>query len=55
MTDQTRWGIDLVQQENIAKAYEEQKEMREEVKVFVFKCCVFNLQKMYQEMKRLVK
>ena len=25
MTDQTRWGIDMVQQENKAKAYKEQK------------------------------
>ena len=29
MTDQTRWGIDQVQQENKAKAHEAQKEMRE--------------------------
>ena len=29
MTDQTRWGIDMVQQENKAKAYEDQKEMRD--------------------------
>ena len=55
MTDQTRWGIDIVQQENKAKVHEEQKEMREEVKDFVFNCSVFNLQKMYEEMKRLVK
>ena len=55
MTDQTRWGIDLVQLKNKAKVHEEQKEMREEVKNFVFNCSVFNLQKMYQEMKRLVR
>ena len=54
MTDQTRWGIDLVQQANKAKVHEEQKEMREEVKDFVFNCSVFNLQKMYQEMNSLV-
>ncbi len=30
MTDQTRWGIDLVQQQNKQKAFEQQKEMREE-------------------------
>ena len=55
MTDQTRWGIDLVQQKNKAKVHEEQKEMREEVKNFVINCSVFNLQKMYEEMKRLNK
>ena len=31
MTDQTRWGIPEVQLKNKAKAYKEQKEMREEV------------------------
>ena len=34
MTDQTRWGIDLVQQENKSKVHAEQKEMREEVKAW---------------------
>jgi hypothetical protein len=33
MTDQTRWGIDQVQQINKAKAYEDQKDMREELKI----------------------
>ena len=55
MTDQTRWGIDMVQQENKAKVYEEQKEMRDEVAFFVLNCNVFKLQKMYEEMKRLNK
>ena len=55
MTDQTRWGIDLVQQENKSKVHAEQKEMREEVKDFVANCNVFKLQKMYEEMKRLKK
>tara|TARA_R100001510_G_C7463236_1_gene82828 strand:+ start:212 stop:379 length:168 start_codon:yes stop_codon:yes gene_type:complete len=55
MTDQTKWGIDLVQQENKAKVYEEQKEMREELKIFVSYCSVFKLQKMYEEMKKLNK
>ena len=45
MTDQTRWGIDMVQQGNKAKVYTEQKEMREEVKNFVSNCNVFKLQK----------
>ena len=31
MTDQTRWGIDMVQQENKAKAHAEQKSMRDEL------------------------
>ena len=55
MTDQTRWGIDLVQQKNKHKAYENQNEMREEIKNFIFNCSVFKLHKMYDEMKRLEK
>jgi hypothetical protein len=55
MTDQTKWGIDMVQQENKAKVYEEQKIMRDEVAFFVLNCNVFKLQKMYEEMKRLKK
>ena len=51
MNDQTRWGIDQVQQENKAKAHEDQKEMREEVKEYVSKCSVFQLQKIHQKMK----
>ena len=35
MTDQTRWGIDMVQQENKAKVYEEQKAMRDDIAFFV--------------------
>jgi len=53
MTDQTRWGIDMVQQENKSKVYAEQKEMREDVKDFVAKCNVYKLQKMYERMKEL--
>ena len=55
MTDQTRWGIDMVQQKNKQKVYKEQKEMREEVQDFVANCNVYRLQKMYEEMKRLNK
>ena len=55
MTDQTKWGIDIVQQENKAKAHEEQKAMRDEVAFFVLNCNVFKLQSMYQEMRRLNK
>ncbi len=53
MTDQTRWGIELVQQKNKQKAFEQQKEMREELSKFVLNCSVFHLHKMYDEMKRL--
>ena len=55
MTDQTRWGIDIVQQENKAKVHKEQKAMRDEIAFFVLNCSVFKLQKMYEEMKRLKK
>ena len=55
MTDQTRWGIDQVQQENKARAREQQKEMRDQLAFFVLNCGVFKLQKMYEEMKRLQK
>ena len=53
MTDQTRWGIDMVQQGNKAKAYEDQKEMRDDLAFFVLNCNTFDLQNMYQEMRRL--
>ena len=54
MTDQTRWGIDLVQQQNKQKAYEDQKDMREELKKFILNCSVYNLQKMYEKMKEMM-
>ena len=53
MTDQTRWGIDMVQQENKAKAYKEQKEMRDELAFFVMNCTHFQMQELYSEMKRM--
>ena len=55
MTDQTKWGIDMVQQKNKQKVYAEQKEMRDDIAFFVLNCSVFKLQKMYEEMKRLHK
>ena len=55
MTDQTRWGIDQVQQKNKQKVYKEQKEMREEVQDFISNCNVFRLQKIYEKMKELKK
>ena len=55
MTDQTRWGIPEVQQKNKEKAYQEQTEMREDMAFFVLNCSVFQLQEMYNTMKRLRK
>ena len=52
MTDQTRWGIDMVQQENKAKA-QEQKEMRDDLAFYVLNCGVYQLQKMTERMKQL--
>ena len=53
MTDQTKWGIDIVQQENKAKAYEEQKHMRNDLAFFILNCNVYELQKMTERMKQL--
>ena len=53
MTDQTRWGIDIVLQENKAKAYAEQKSMRDELAFFVMNCTHFQMQELYSEMKRM--
>jgi len=53
MTDQTRWGIDMVQQENKHRAFKEQEDIRKELSNFVFNCSVFHMHKMYEEMKRL--
>ena len=53
MTDQTKWGIDMVQQENKAKAYKEQKIMRDDLAFFVLNCSVYELQKMTERMKQL--
>ncbi len=55
MTDQTRWGIDKVQQENNAKVHAEQKEKREDMVSFVLNCTAYDLQKMYERMKELKK
>jgi hypothetical protein len=53
MTDQTKWGIDMVQQENKAKVHEEQKAMRDDIAFFVLNCSVFKLQRMHETMRRL--
>ena len=53
MTDQTRWGIDQVQQENKAKAYEEQKSMRQELINWVKSCDTLHMQELHAEMTRM--
>ena len=45
--------IKYVIDENKSKAYEEQKEMRDDVAFFVLNCSVFNLQRMFNKMKEL--
>ena len=45
--------IKYVIDENKAKAYEEQKEMRDDVAFYVLNCSVFNLQMMFKRMKEL--
>jgi len=53
MTDQTKWGIDMVQQENKARAHAEQKAMRDDLVFYVLNCGVYQLQKMTERMKQL--
>ena len=53
MTDQTKWGIDMVQQKNKERAYKEQKEMRNALAFYVSICSVYELQKIYETMRRL--
>jgi hypothetical protein len=43
----------MVQQENKAKAYKEQKEMRDDLAFYVLNCGVYQLQKMTERMKQL--
>ena len=38
---------------NKARAYQEQKEMRDDVAFYVLNCSVFNLQRMFKRMKEL--
>tara|TARA_B100000424_G_scaffold6251_1_gene4653 strand:+ start:194 stop:373 length:180 start_codon:yes stop_codon:yes gene_type:complete len=45
--------IKAVIDENKAKAYQEQKEMRDDVAFYVFNCDALNLQKMYKRMKEI--
>ena len=45
--------IKQVNDGNKARAYQEQKEMRDDVAFYVFNCDALKLQKMYQTMKEL--
>ena len=45
--------IKSVIDENKAKAYQEQKEMRDDVAFYVFNCDALNLQRMFKRMKEL--
>ena len=45
--------IKSVIDENKARAYQEQKEMRDDVAFYVLNCSVFNLQRMFKRMKEL--
>ena len=47
--------IQEVQSKNKAKAFEEQKEMREECSTFITTCSSFHLQEIYSEIRRLKK
>ena len=47
--------IKAVIDENKARAYQEQKEMRDDIAFYVFNCDALKLQKMYQTMKELKK
>mgnify|MGYP003127588352 FL=1 len=45
--------IKSVIDKNKAKAYEAQKEMRDDVAFYVLNCSVFDLQRMFKRMKEL--
>ena len=45
--------IKSVIDENKAKAYESQKEMRDDIAFYVLNCSVFDLQRMFKRMKEL--
>ena len=45
--------IKAVIDENKAKAYEAQKEMRDDIAFYVINCSVFDLQRMFKRMKEL--
>ena len=55
MVDQTKWGIDIIQQKNKQKAFEEQKQMRVELAEYIDKCDSYELSRLYDEYRRLRK
>jgi hypothetical protein len=52
MTDQTKYGIEEIQSQNKAQAYQVKKEMREELVEFVNSCDSLELGELYSYMKR---
>ena len=54
MAQQNEEHLEVISK-NKAKAYEEQKEMREECSAFITTCSSFHLQEIYSEIRRLKK
>ncbi len=52
MTELTLKHFEVIDK-NKAKAYEDRKEMKKELKEFIDKCNTYELQRMYSEFKRL--
>ncbi len=52
MTDQTKHGIEEIQSQNKAQAYQVKKEMREELVQFIENCNSLELGELYSYMKR---
>lgn len=52
MAQQNEEHLEVISR-NKAKAYEEQKEMREECSAFISTCSTFHLQEIHSEIKRL--
>jgi hypothetical protein len=52
MTDQTKHGIEEIQSQNKAQAYQARKEMREELVQFIENCNSLELGELYSYMKK---
>jgi hypothetical protein len=52
MTDQTKYGIEEIQSQNKAQAYQARKEMREELVQFIENCNSLELGELYSYMKK---
>ena len=52
MTDQTKHGIEEIQSQNKAQAYQVRKEMREELVQFIENCNSLELGELYSYMKK---